>query len=202
MKILSCCFRLPVIFLVLASCNNNAGLADKAADDSNKQAASAAAKKTSCCFMNPADGQRFFPAASGSISPVDTTEAFADLYCSEEGDSPSSFTKAYKSGEGRMSLRISDFCINPHRAETDYEKRKKVTVDSYNADRELRDLADGHGNYKGFAVFSPSGKSAYLHVIVDGRFSITIAGISQHSIDDVISLFKMVPLDQLAGFGR
>jgi len=207
MKIQFSAYLIFSAMLFGASCNNSSGLASNAGGsassaDSNSPSSKRNDKERACCFVNEDEGQLFFPAASGTIKPQTESTPVGDLNCSASGDSPSSFAKVYVSGSGKMTLRINDYCINPRRSQMDYDVKKKNTSDLYGKDIVTRDITDPTGAYSGFAIFSPSQKNAYLHVVVDGRFSIVVTGIYQQSIEDVISLFKMVPIDKLVAFKK
>jgi hypothetical protein len=190
--------------LFFCSCNNS-GLADKASGDINTEDSDLIkankSKALACCFLDENEGQQFFPAGSATIKPVNAA-ASGELNCSENGDSPSSFSKIYQSGSGKMTLRINDFCSNPRRSQSDYDLKKKNTMILYGKNQADQNLDDPGGLYTAFVVYSPSQKMAYLQAIVDKRFAVIISGIDQQSADDVIALFKMVPVNQLAAFKK
>jgi hypothetical protein len=194
--------------LIVVSCNNS-DLHTKASTDSAMRnndsistPVSPSEKKDGvCCFSTMDEVYQFFPTGGPDMQPSGDDYS-GDLVCKNDAETQSSVSRSYASGNGKLTLRISDYCINPKRVELDLERRQKNTINLYGKDKEVKDLADAHGLYHGFAVFSAAAKNNYLHVVVDGRFSVTIAGTNQDNFSDIFKLFALIPMDKLAAFKR
>jgi hypothetical protein len=159
----------------------------------------APSKETStCCFESMDEVQQFFPAGTNDIKPVD--DVSGNLLCPDDSETQSTVSKSYMMGSTKFNVRISDYCINPRRIETDYERKHKNTLDIFGKDKEVQDLSGA--SYSGFAVYSPSGKNSFLYVVVDKRFGVTIAGNNQSSFMESLKMFDQLPVSKLAGFKK
>ncbi len=173
-------------------------------ESSNKNVPAAVTKPASkCCFANMDECRQFLPISGEHIKQVVSTDPeTGELICSEDVDTPNSVTQLYTAGSGKLTLKISDYCISPAKAAVDYDRKYKTTLAVYPKDREVKELADPNGRFKGFAVYSPSDKSSYLHAVVDGRFKVTIAGSGQDKFSHILDLWSTLPVDKLAAFKK
>ena len=151
--------------------------------------------------MDNKEAQQFFPATTADLKPAQGAPS-GNLVCTEDIGSENGLTQTYINGKGRLVLKINDYCISPRKLELDYDRRYKITLKIYGADRELKDLSGPNGSYKGFAIYSATNKTSYLVVTVDGRFGITIVGVDQDNFADITRLFEMIPVDKLAAFKK
>jgi len=201
---------LPILFGLLIGACNNSDLHTKASTDSTSgadektESPSTSDSKTSnkpaaCCFSSIDEVKQFFPAGDAEVK-TSGGEPSGDLICQNDPETQSNISCGYTIGNGKLMMRISDYCINPDRVEQDYEKRHTNTLNVYGKDKEIKDISGE--NYKGFAVYSASGKNGYLQAIVDGRFIITIAGTNQTNFNDIFKLFALVPMSKLAAFKK
>lgn len=187
----------------ISACNNNAGIETKSSLNDDKAINEKLAPGTgSCCFMSTDEANRFFPAGSAEIPAADNQPASGNLQCTQDGETESSLSKSYLNGNGRLVLKLSDYCVNPRRLELDYNRRYTNTLKIFGEDKVEKELADPSGRYSGFTVFSAKNKSSYLVAVVDKRFGVTISGVDQVNGDDIVRLFNMIPLDELAGYGK
>lgn len=195
---------LYVAGIFLFTCCNNSGVETKASLDSKDAPVKAEEKIAvkSCCFFDKEEVAQFFPPATTDLPLAKDGALSGNLVCSEDGDTESSLSKTYLTSSGRLVLKISDYCINPRRLELDYKRRYQNTLKVYGEDQQVKEITDQAGMYKGFAIFSAKNKASYLVVIVDDRFGITITGVNQDKITDIVSLFESIPAGKLAGFKK
>jgi hypothetical protein len=147
--------------------------------------------------------QQFLPASGDKIRQIAAIDPVTgELNCSEDTDTPNSVTQVYSTGSGKLTLRIHDYCTSPAKSGIDYDRKYKSVLAVYPKDREIKELGTENSLYKGFAIYSPTDKSAYLHAVVDGRFKVTIAGTGQDGLSNILSLFNSIPLDKLGAFKK
>lgn len=169
-----------------------------------------------CCFAQESDFEKFIPKGNEMIIPFG--KGFSSSFFCKADDDPKRTTANAKYQIDKMqykdpmnykflSLRIEDYCANPEHLK-DKQARQRKTAEDYaakNANVKMENLKMD-GVYEGYAIVDETkgnnSQNVTIYVVVDNRIRIHISGIDHTRLDMAKQLLELIPVKELAVFGK
>lgn len=174
-----------------------------------------AAGSGDCCFKQESDFEKFIPKGNEMITPFG--KGSSNFFCNADDDPKrTTFNVKYQIDKMQykdpknykyISLRIEDYCANP-KVMLDKHARMRKTSEDYaakNPNVKMENLKMD-GVYEGYAVVDATkgnnSQNVMINVIVDNRIRIDITGIDHTRLDIAKQLLELIPVKELAAFGK
>ncbi len=152
-------------------------------------------KLKKCCFQSADEFTPFLPDSLGEFEKHNSEPL---LPCADDTLMHNSVRTEYIDERGHMLVvRITEYCTAPFVLSSDYA----LKYDMHKSTTEFNEF-DVPPTHHGFTTYSKKESTAYLLVEVDERFLVEITDQVCDNTKNVLSLYKALPLKELAAFSQ